>query len=210
MPMIRLVLIDDHPLMLEGLEQLLRLDPDFAVVAKCQSVAEGLRAIDSLHPHVVVLDLKLRDEEGLQVLTEIKAKNGPAVVVLTASENDEDLLEAVRLGARGVVLKAMAPKTLEHCIRSVYGGRDWLVVDGDDLGERIERRRMVERQLAERLTPRELEIVRSLVRQLDNDEIAQSLGLSVGTVKIHVHHVYSKLGVNGREGLLDYLLKKGY
>lgn len=207
---IRLVLIDDHPLMLEGLEQLLRFDPDFEVVAKCRSVADGLRAIQSLRPHVVILDLRLRHEQGRQVLHHLQSRDAPAVVVLTASENEEDLLEAVRLGARGVVLKAMAPRTLERCIRAVYEGRQWLTVEGQDLAARLAQRQDVEAELAQRLTPRELEILRNLAGHLDNDEIAQNLGLSVGTVKIHIHHVYTKLGVSGREGLLKYLKKQGY
>jgi DNA-binding NarL/FixJ family response regulator len=207
---IRLVLIDDHPLMLDGLEQLLRLESDFEILAKCGSVAEGLRAVESLHPHVVLLDLKLKEEQGFSVLTHLTGDDAPAVVVLTASENEEDLLEAVRLGARGVVLKAMAPRTLQQCIRSVYQGREWLTVDDQDLSARLARRRRAETELAERLTPRELEIVRSLAGQLDNDEIAKKLGLPVGTVKIHIPHIDSKLAVKGREDLLKYLARKGY
>ena len=208
---IRLVLIDDHPVMLEGLEQLLRLEPDFEVVGKCRTVAEGVRAIQTLHPHVVVLDLKLGHEAGHRVLHhQLRARDGPAIVVLTASEDEEDLLEAVRLGARGIVLKVMAPRTIERCIRAVYEGREWLTVEGQDLAARLAQRQQVEAELAERLTPRELEIVRSLVGQLDSDEIARDFKLSVGTVKIHLHHIYTKLGVAGREGLLKYLRKKGY
>jgi len=207
---IRLVLVDDHPLMLDGLEQLLRLEPDFEIVAKCSTVSEGLRAIDSLHPHVVILDLKLRHEEGFDLLNRLRPDDAPAVVVLTASENEEDLLEAVRLGARGVVLKAMAPKTLQRCIRAVYEGGHWLTVEDQDLGARLDRRRQTEEKLAAKLTPRELEIVRNLAAQLDNDEIATRLGLTVGTVKIHIHHIYSKLQVAGRDDLLKYLQKTGY
>jgi len=196
--------------MLEGLEQLLRLEPDFEVAAKCRTVADGLRAIQTLHPHVVILDLKLRNEEGHRVLRQLRSRDSPAVLVLTASENEEDLLEAVRLGARGVVLKAMAPRTLERSIRALYEGNEWLDVEGQDLKARLAQRQKVEGELAARLTPRELEIVRSLAGQADSDEIARNFGLSVGTVKIHLHHIYTKLGVSGREGLLKYLRKKGY
>ena len=145
----------------------------------------------------------------------LRARDAPAVVVLTASENEEDLLEAVRLGARGIVLKAMAPKTIERCIRAVYEGREWLTVEGQDLAARLAQRQRVEAELAERLTPRELEIVRNLAGQLDNDEIARNLKLSVGTVKIHLHHIYTKLGVTWarrtsevpeEEGLLSRIL----
>jgi len=207
---IRVVLIDDHAMMLDGLEQLLRLEPEFEILAKCRNVAEGIEAIQSLAPNVVILDLKLRHEQGFHVLRDLPSHDAPAVIVLTASENEEDLLEAVRLGARGVVLKATAPRTLQQCIRAVYEGREWLMVDGQDLRARLDLRQQAETTLAEKLTPRELEILRSLAGNLDNDEVAANLGLAVGTVKIHIHHIYSKLGVTGRAELLKYLAKIGY
>jgi DNA-binding NarL/FixJ family response regulator len=207
---IKLVLIDDHPVMLEGLAQLLGLEPDFEVLAKCKTVAAGRRAIESLQPDVLVLDLKLRDEDGFDILRHVAARPSPAIVVLTASENEEDLLEAVRLGARGVVLKAMAPRTLERCIRVVYAGGEWLNVDGEDLSQRLAQRQIAETKLAERLTSRELEVMRLLASHYENDEIAQRLSLSTGTVKIHVHHVFQKLGVSSRGELMRYLRRRGY
>ncbi len=107
---ITLVLIDDHPLVLNGLEQLLSSDPDFRVLAKCGTAAEGLQAASSLDPDVLVLDLSLPDQNGLDVLRSLDPSKRPAVVVLTASDDEEELLRAVSLGARGVVLKAMAPR----------------------------------------------------------------------------------------------------
>ena len=207
---ITLVLIDDHSVVLEGLDQLLRLEPDFKVIAKCSTVAAGIRAIESLSPDVVILDLRLRQEDGFGVLRHLASRASPAVVVLTASEDQEDLLEAARLGARGIVLKAVAPRTLERCIRTVHSGGEWLTVEGENLAERLAQRRNAETVMAQKLTARELEVVRLLASHHDNEDIARRLDLRTGTVKIHVHHVYQKLGLSGREELQKYLKKKGY
>ena len=210
MTQITVVMIDDHPVVLEGLEQLLNLEPDFKVIAKCTTVAAGIRAIESQRPDVVILDLRLRNEDGFGVLRHLGSRLSPKVVVLTASEDPEDLLEAVRLGARGVVLKAVAPRTLERCIRTVYAGGEWLTVEGENLADRLAQRRSTEAMMAQKLTSRELEVVRLLASHHDNEDIAGRLDLSTGTVKIHVHHVYQKLGLSGREDLHKYLKKKGY
>lgn len=207
---ITLVLIDDHSVVLEGLDQLLRLESDFKVIAKCSTVAAGIRAIETLRPDVVILDLRLRQEDGFEVLRHLGSRPSPAVVVLTASEDQEDLLEAARLGARGIVLKAVAPRTLERCIRTVHAGGEWLTVEGENLADRLTQRKGAETVMAQKLTSRELEVLRLLASHHDNEEIAQRLDLRVGTVKIHVHHVYQKLGLSGREDLQRYLKRKGY
>jgi two-component system, NarL family, nitrate/nitrite response regulator NarL len=204
------VLVDDHPLVLDGLEQLLSATPEFKVIARCTTAADGLKAAKTLGPDVVVLDLTLPDDSGLNVLRALDAKSRPAVVVLTASHDEEELLAAVRLGARGVVLKAMAPRVLEDCIRTVHAGGQWLRVEGVDLSERLARRQRIETELAELLTPREVEILILAAAGLDNDQIAARLAISVGTTKIHLHHVYDKLKLNGRRDLQEYLAARQY
>jgi DNA-binding NarL/FixJ family response regulator len=207
---IKVVLIDDHPIVLNGLEQLLSSGTDFEVVAKCGTAAEGIQAGRSSDADVIVLDLSLPDESGLDVLRKLDTTKRPAVVVLTASDDEEDLLAAVRLGARGVVLKAMAPRILEDCIRTVHGGGVWLRVEGVDLAERLGQRRGIEAELSALLTPRELEILRLAAAGLENDAIATKLDISVGTTKIHLHHIYDKLDLNGRRDLLQFLAAKHY
>jgi DNA-binding NarL/FixJ family response regulator len=207
---ITVVLIDDHPLVLNGLEQLLASGQDFRVLAKCGTAAEGLRAVRSLDPDVVVLDLCLPDQNGLEVLRSLDATTRPAVVVLTASDDEEELLQAVRCGARGVVLKATAPRVLEECIQTIHAGGQWLNVEGVDLSERLERRQTIEGELGERLTPREMEIFRLAAAGLDNEAIAAGLAISVGTTKIHLHHVYDKLQLSGRRDLQEYLRARQY
>jgi DNA-binding NarL/FixJ family response regulator len=207
---VRIVLIDDHPMVLKGIEQLLQLNADFEVVATCGTAAEGLQAVEALRPDVLLLDLKLPGEDGLSVLRKLDPAKPPAVVVLTASQDEEDLIAAARLGARGIILKAMAPRVLEDCIRTVHAGGLALSVDGVDLSSRLAQRQDVEDELQRVLTPRELEIVRLVAARLDNQEMATRLSISVGTVKIHLHHVFEKLRLRGRQDLLVYLRDKRY
>ena len=207
---IRIVLIDDHPMVLKGLEQLLQLNEDFEVVATCGTAAEGLQSVEALRPDVLLLDLKLPGEDGLSVLRRLDPAAAPAVVVVTASQDEDDLITAARLGARGIILKAMAPRVLEDCIRTVHAGGRALVVDGLDLSDRLAQRQDVETELEKVLTPRELEIVRLVAARLDNQEIAARLSISVGTVKIHLHHVFDKLQLRGRRDLQLYLREKMY
>jgi DNA-binding NarL/FixJ family response regulator len=204
------VLIDDHPLVLNGLAQVLGSDPDFEVMAMCGTAAEGLRAVDTFHPDVLLLDLKLPDESGLSLLRRLDPTTSPAVVVLTATQDEGELLDAARLGARGIVLKATAPRVLEDCLRAVHRGSQQLVVDDESLAQRLDERRAAEAELEQVLTTREVEILRLVALRLDNQEVASRLGISVGTVKIHLHHIYAKLRLDGRQELLQYLRAKRY
>jgi two-component system nitrate/nitrite response regulator NarL len=206
---IRVVLIDDHPLVLHGLQQLLQSASDFEVVAACGSATEGIEAIKTLNPDVVVLDLKLPDVEGLDVLRQVNP-TAVRIVVLTASVDEDEWLDAARLGARAVVLKAMAPRILEECIRTVHAGGCELRVGSVDLSKRLTERRAVESELSTMLTPREMEIVKLVASGLDNQQIADRLSITIGTTKIHLHHVYDKLQLGGRRDLQLYLRNRQY
>lgn len=207
---ISLVLVDDHPLVLGGLEQLLGCEPDFEVVRVCSTAEEGYRAVMSDTPDVLVLDLMLPGNDGLSLLRRLDSARSPAVIILTAVQDEDMLLDAARLGARGIVLKATAPRILEECIRAVSRGEARLTVDGVDLSKRLAERQTVETELGDLLTPRELEMLRLVALKMDNQEIAERLAISVGTVKIHLHHVYNKLHLNGRHELQLFLRDKRY
>ena len=208
---IKVVLVDDHPLVLGGLDQLLSSGTDFQVMAACSSIDEGYEAVLTHSPDVLVLDLMLPPGEGgLTLLGRLDSSKPPAVIILTAVQDEDLLLDAARLGARGIVLKAMAPRILEDCIRAVYQGERRLNVNGVDLSQRLADRQRVEKELSEQLTPRELEILRLVAVKLENQEIASRLSITVGTVKIHLHHVFDKLHVNGRHELLKLLRDRRY
>ena len=209
MPM-NLVLVDDHPFMLAGLEQLLRAEPDFDILATCATVEEGWDAVAKYQPDVLILDLTLGEDDGLSLLRRLAPAVRPAVVILTASEDENIWLNAARLGARGIVLKATAPRVLEDCLRAVHRGERWLNVGGVDLSARLAQREAAEAELEHSLTPRELEVVRLVALGAENQEISDRLSITLGTVKIHLHHVYDKLQLSGRQALLRLLQEKRY
>lgn len=207
---ISLVLADDHPIVLTGLEQLLTLERDFVVLAKCSNGEQAVQAVRDHRPDILVLDLQMPKMDGLQTLKELQGKSPPTrTVILTASLGDQDVLEAVRLGARGVVLKDMAPDLLVQCIRTVYAGGRWL--ERGAVTQALDRLMAGEAagQGAAPLTPRELEIVRMVAKGLRNKEIGRQLAITEGTVKIHLHNIYQKLEVDSRIGLTLYAQEKG-
>lgn len=207
---IRLLLADDHPIVLDGLEQLFRLEQDFEVVARCRDGEETLRALQVHRPDVVVLDIRMPRGDGLDVLRGIEGGGLlTRVVLLTADLGEDQLVEALRLGVGGVVLKEMAPQLLVEAVREVHAGRRWLDKGSMDraLG-RLLQKEEGSREAAEVLTPRELEVVRMVARGLRNRVIAEQLFISEGTVKMHLHNIYQKIEVDGRLELAVYAQRK--
>jgi two-component system nitrate/nitrite response regulator NarL len=208
---IGLVLADDHPIILDGLDHLFRQEEDFKVLARCRDGEESLQAVRKHRPDVLILDLRMPGKDGLAVLREVRKEKLPTrVVLLTAEMSDAEALEAIRLRVNGVVLKEMAPQLLVKCLRKVHAGGQWW--EKRSLGRAMEtmlRREAGEREIAGVLTPRELQIVRLVASGLHNKEIADKLTISEGTVKIHLHHIYEKLHVDGRLELTLYAQDKG-
>ena len=132
------------------------------------------------------------------------------VVILTAGLDEDDVLEAVRCGVRGIVLKDMAPERLVECIRAVHAGGPWLEQQTVSRAlDRLVRREAESGAAPGSLTPRERELVRLVAQGLRNKEIARKLDITVGTVKIHLHNVYQKLGVDSRVALTLWAQEKG-
>ena len=194
----RVVIVDDHAIVARGLEGLLALERDIQVVARCSSGAEALDRVRTLQPDVVILDLQMPGMSGLDVLAAIHGERLPVrTVLLTASVDDSQLIEALRLGVRGVVLKEMSPALLVQCLRKVHGGERWI--------EMHSTARALDRLLSGRvedegrgLSRREEQIVRLVGEGLRNKEIGERLFISEGTVKAHLHKIYEKLNVRGR------------
>ena len=207
---IRLVLVDDHPIVLNGLMSLFSVERDVEVVACALKGKTGLQAVRQLRPDVVVLDLRMPDMDGLEVLREMKRDGLPTrAVVLTAAEG-EDVIESVRLGACGVVLKDMAVDLLVRCVREVYAGRKWLEksVATQALGNLLKREEGI-RAMAATLTPREMQVARMVTEGLPSKAVAGRLAISEGTAKLHLHHVYQKLKLDGRMALMRYIASNG-
>jgi DNA-binding NarL/FixJ family response regulator len=208
---IRLVLADDHPLILDGLEQLVRLAGDFAVVERCVTGEEALAAVERHQPDVLVLDIRMPGMSGIEVLREMRRRGlATRVVILTAALQQADLLDAVRLEVNGVVLKEMAPRLLVQCIRKVHAGEQWVENRSvRDALDQMLRREAGSREAAAELTRREIELIRMVAQGLRNREIAEQLGIAEGTVKAHLHNVYKKLGVETRVDVRRYAEDKG-
>ena len=208
---ISLVLADDHPIILDGLHRLFEREPDIRIVASCRCGDEALTAVRRERPEIAVLDLMMPGLSGLEVARRIRDEQLPTrVVLLTATLANDQLIEAMQLGVKGVVLKEMAPQLLLGCVREVSAGRQWIEKNlagqalAALLGRSGERQRAVEQ-----LTPREIEIVRLVARGLRNKEIARSLDIVEGTVKIHLNRVYEKLGVHNRVELTNVARREG-
>jgi len=208
---ITLVIVDDHPLILDALENLFRLEKDVKVVARCLDGDEALKAVRRHKPDILVLDIQMPAKDGLVVLREMSKEKLPTrVVVLTATLGDEGLAEALRLGVRGLVLKELAPKLLVQCIRKVHAGELWLEKRTVSSAlERLLQREAGKQEAVQALTSREIEIIKQLATGLRNSEIAKRLFISEGTVKMHLHNIYQKLGVDTRLKLSRYAQEKG-
>jgi two-component system, NarL family, nitrate/nitrite response regulator NarL len=208
---IRVALADDHPIFLDGVEQLFRLEPDIEVVARCVDGEETVRAVRELAPDVLLLDLRMPVLDGMSVLRELaRAGTATRVVLLTADLDETDVLEAIRLGVRGVVLKEMAPRLLIECVRKVHAGERWLERRSTALAlDKLLAKEALARDAAEALTQRETEIVRMAARGLANKEIAARLRITEGTVKVHVHSVYVKLKLSNRVALMRWAESRG-
>ncbi len=213
--LIRVVIADDHPILREGLMRLLEDDGGFEVVGQAADGAEAVRLAREQHPDVLLLDLAMPRASGLDALRELSASGaGPKVLLLTVAIDDAQIVEALELGARGVILKEAATELLFKAIRGVVAGQYWV---GRDLVTDIvrllrERRAAAERRRptpAERLTAREREIVAAVAAGASNREVAQRLALAEDTVKHHMSNIFDKLGVSNRAELASYAASHG-
>lgn len=208
---VRLVIADDHPLILRGIEHLLATEAGYEILACCGNGREALEEVRRHSPDVLILDSRMPLLDSLEVIR-VLAREHPLTCVVLHAEGSEDGLirEAVRLGVRGVVLKEMPPGTLLQCIRRVCTGEYWLEWrSASRVLEEMRRREEATRDLAGVLTSREQEILSLLCRGLRNKEIASHLSISEPTVKAHLRHISEKLHVKGRMALLRYAEDKG-
>lgn len=208
---IRLIVADPHPVFLLGMEQLLSAEADIDVLGFCTTAAEVLDKIRGASPDLLITDLGFRDRNGLELIRDLRrGELHLKVIILTAVLDDEQTIETLRLGVQGVLLKSMPAHLLPQCIRKVHAGGQWM--EKQSLGhafEKLLRREAGARRMATILTDRETEIMCLVAQGLSNREIGERLSVGEGTVKVHVHNIYSKLGVNNRVDLTLYAQKKG-
>jgi DNA-binding NarL/FixJ family response regulator len=198
---VRLVIADDHPVFREGLRRLLDLEPDFQLVGEAQTGGEALRVVTAQDPDVLLLDFGLPDMSGVDVLRSLVASRTRArTVFVTAVMDTPQVIEALRLGARGLVLKTSASSLIPKCVRAVMAGEYWFGHDRlQDVFEALQRIDAPSSATpVEKLTRRELEIIAAVLNGAGNRDIAHQFGLSEQTVKNHLSHIFDKVGVSNR------------
>jgi DNA-binding NarL/FixJ family response regulator len=208
---IRLVIADDHPLVLNGLEDLIRIEKDFELVARCTGSAEAMAAVYRYQPDVIILDIRMPGKDGLEIAKELLAEKVPTrIIIYTAEITEDQLMVAVRMGIAGIVLKVMEPSLLVQCIRKVHAGEQWIERRTARLSlEKLLLRESGAREIATLLTPREIDILKMVAQGLQTKQISEKLFISVGTVKVHMHNIYDKLKITNRISLLRYAQEKG-
>lgn len=198
-----IVIVDDHPIFRDGLRRLLEAEPDIQVVGEAADGREALELIQKKAPELVLLDVAMPRMGGIETLRQLAAQRwGGRAIVLTARIEHAETFEALRLGARGVVLKESATQVLLKAIRRVLAGELW--------AESATIAALTGRPAAPayRLTPRELEIVAQITAGASNRDIADALGISEETVKRHLSNIYEKTGVSTRLELALFALHK--
>jgi DNA-binding NarL/FixJ family response regulator len=206
---IRILVADDHAIFRDGLRKLLEVTDEVEIIGEASNGVECTKMLQKLKPDILLLDLRMPEKDGLGVLEEVNFDTLPTrVIVLTAAEDDRDVVRAMRLGARGVVLKQSASDLLLKSIRKVYDGEIWLdnrmtaeVIDAFKKSSESGQRR--EKPL---LSDREKEIVQLVAQGFRNREIGEKLFISEQTVKNHLHNIFDKLGVSDRLELALYAI----
>lgn len=194
------VIIDDHALFRKGVMQMISSDPEFDVIGEAASGLQGVSLVEQLKPGLALIDLNMKVMNGIETLTRIKeAKLDTKCIVLTVSDAEDDLLEALRAGADGYLLKDMEPEDLCASLKKAMSG---ITVLHESLTD-ILKNALVNPTLNKQdddvsLTEREREILECLARGLNNKTIARHLGISDTTVKVHIKHLLSKLKLTSR------------
>src|SRR6516164_9397344 len=203
---IRIVVADDHPIFRDGLRRLLETESDLKVVGEACDGAEAVKLVRQLKPDILLLDLAMPRHPGLEALREMSTSsspNGVRVILLTAAAEKNQIVEALQLGARGVVLKDSATQLLLRSIHTVMAGEYWVGRESISnlmqyLRNLIQSSGEEARQRKFGLTPRELEIVSAVVAGYSNKETAEYFKISEDTVKHHLSNIFDKLGVSTR------------
>lgn len=194
--MTRILLADDHPMIQAAVEAMLR-GTGYELVAGATSGAEALQAISEHDPEIVVLDIQMPEGTGLDVLRELRGSgDSRPVVLLTASIDENAFAAALSLGVDGVLLKTSDPALMIGCLESVRAGDSWI-----DPQLQQQASKAAPAREAVSLSPRERELVKLVSRGLRNRDIAESLGITEGTVKAYLHSVFEKTGVVNRTEL---------
>ncbi len=199
---IRVLCVDDHPLMREGIAAIVRNEADMELVAEAATGREALALYQQHHPDITLMDLRLPDISGIDALTEIRREHGDArIVMLTTFEGDVDIQRALAAGAQGYLLKSMPRKKLLEAIRRVAAGSKCIPAEVAA--------HLIEHMGEETLTRREIEVLQQMAGGNRNRDIAGLLFISEETVKGHVKHIMEKLGASDRTQAVAIAVRRG-
>jgi DNA-binding NarL/FixJ family response regulator len=201
---ISIVIADDHPITLAGLDALLAREADLRVLARCANAHEAVRAVSAYQPDILVLDQDLAVMDGMAIVKHLRRERRATRVVLLATSGTPHIHDAVHLGVEGLLYKNVDPRILVRCIREVHAGKCW--IEPSLAGPSPEKPALV--QALDGLTRRQNEVACAAVSGLSNKELAQRLGITEGTIKNHLHAIYERLQLDGRLALLLHLKAK--
>jgi DNA-binding NarL/FixJ family response regulator len=201
-PPIRVMCVEDHRIVREGLALIINQEPDMKVVGSCATVSEAIELYRTVRPDVTLMDLRLGSASGVDAIKAIRSDNPDArIIVLTMYEGDEDIFRAHQAGATTYLLKDTLSSDLVRVVRAVHAGERPVVPEVQA--------RLAERATMPTLTSREIEVLQLISQGLRNKEVGAMLGITEGTVQIHVKNIFAKLNVNDRTGAVQVAVRRG-
>jgi two-component system NarL family response regulator len=200
---IRVLCVDDHRIVREGIALILSREPDMDVVARAASGEEAIAMFARHRPDITLMDLRLKAMSGPEAISEIRRRDPNArIIVLTMYDGDEDIHRALAAGATTYLLKEALPDELVRTVRDVYAGREHSLHDGV-------KAKLDERAAQPALTPREIEVIELISRGMRNKVIATQLGITETTVAVHIKNIFAKLKVNERTAAVHVAVRRG-
>ncbi len=199
---IRVLTVDDHPLLREGICTLINSQPDMSIVGEASTAAEAVERFRELRPDITLMDVRLPDKNGIDAMLAIRSEFPDArIIMVTSSEGDVEIQRAIGAGAQGYILKSMPPKDMVDAVRMVHAGKKRIPA--------AIAAHLAEHYADEDLTAREIEVLQQIAGGNRNRDIGDRLFISEETVKVHIKHIMEKLGASDRTQAVAIAIKRG-